>query len=99
MNRQEQLAIIENQLERSLRNGLHQALKYIEDLPSNTDIEGLRKISAYVELLSFILSFSEFLGSTQNLILASMKRTIIPPKRRHFEKMNQRAHTTNGRLT
>jgi hypothetical protein len=77
MNRQEQLAIIENQLDRSLRNGLHQALKYVEDLPSNTNFQYLRKISAYVELLSFILSFSEFLGSTQNLILTSMKRKII----------------------
>jgi hypothetical protein len=86
MDRQEHLAVIEKQLERSLRLGLHQALKYVEDLPSNTDVEGLRKISAYVELLSFILSSSEFLSSTQNLILASMKRRIPPPKRQYFEK-------------
>jgi hypothetical protein len=77
MNRQDELAIIENQLDRSLRNGLHQALKYVEDLPSNTNFQYLQKISAYVELLSFILSFSEFLGTTQNLILTSMKRKII----------------------
>jgi hypothetical protein len=98
MNRQEQLTIIENQLDRSLRNGLHQAIRHVEDLPSNTNFEYLRKISAYVELLSFILSFSEFLSSTQNLILASMKRKIVQPKQRHFEKMDQRAYTPNGRL-
>jgi hypothetical protein len=86
MNRQEQLAVIEKQLERSLRTGLHQALRYVEDLPSDTDVEGLEKISAYVELLSFILSSSELLSSTQNLILASMKRRIPPPKRQYFEK-------------
>ena len=86
MNRQEHLGVIEKQLERSLRAGLHQALKYVEDLPSDTDVEGLQKISAYVELLSFILSSSELLSSTQDLILASMKRRIPPPKRQYFKE-------------
>jgi hypothetical protein len=83
---QEQLMVIESQLERSLRKGMHQALEYIEDLPSETKSEEQQKISAYVELLSFILSFSQFLGSTQNLILTSMKRKIMPTKRRYLEK-------------
>jgi hypothetical protein len=86
MDSGEHLVVIENELERSLRNGLHEALKWIEDLPAETNIEYLKKTSAYVELLCFILNFSKFLGSTQTLILASMKRRKVLPKRQHFEK-------------
>jgi hypothetical protein len=85
MDRNEQLTVIENQLERSLRNGLHEALRWIEDLPSATQTEGLKKLSAYVELLSFVLSFSEVLGSAQRVILASMKRKVVLPKHRPFD--------------
>ncbi len=86
MDRSEYLVVIENGLERSLRKSLYEALKWIEDLPADTNIECSKKISAYVELLSFILSFSESLGSMQRLVLASMKKRNVLLKRPRFEK-------------
>ena len=74
MSEFDELVGMERELGRSVRTGIRDALRRIEQLPEGSSLERANKVSAYVELLVFILNFSELLGSMQSLVLNSFSK-------------------------
>ena len=75
MDRGNYAAIMESERERSILSlqGMQKALVSIEKLPQETDRERMEKLSAYGELLEFLLSTSELLWSLQDKVTRSLE--------------------------
>lgn len=74
MSESEELLGMEQELDRSIRRSIRGALSWIEQLPEDTSLQRMKKTAAYVELLTFILNFSELLGSMQSAVLDSLRK-------------------------
>ena len=68
------IADFEEDVARSLRQGVHDALMKIDALPEDTGLEQKRKTSAYVELLTSILSLNEVIDKLRITVWKSLEK-------------------------
>jgi hypothetical protein len=67
------IADFEDDIAQGLREGVHDALMKIDTLPDGSGVEQKLKTSAYVELLTSILSLNEVLDRLRKTVWKSLE--------------------------
>ena len=94
MSESEELQSAEQDLDCRFRESIRGTFSRIEQWPEDTSLHRIKKTTAYLELLSFVINFSDLLGSGQATALDKPRS-----QERLQERSYLREHASSGRGT